>query len=124
MKNVNPLSLFDDHFLMEKLTKLGDPLQKLRNYINWKIFKAPLDKAFRDEAKDMSKVGRPSFDKAVLCQYSQHTRQTFKSFNLNIFQVIATFYVTMVFFYFPTETIGCESFFNAINYAFFWRPGQ
>lgn len=23
MKNVNPLGLFDDHFLMEKLTKLG-----------------------------------------------------------------------------------------------------
>lgn len=66
MKNVNPLSLFDDHFLMEKLTKLGDPLQKLNNYINWEIFKAPLDKAFSDEAKDLSKGGRPSFDKLVL----------------------------------------------------------
>ncbi len=40
MKNVNPLGLFDDHFLMEKLTKLGDPLQKLSNYIDWDIFKA------------------------------------------------------------------------------------
>lgn len=66
MKNINPVGLFDDHFLMEKLTKLGDPLQKLSNYINWDIFKSPLDKAFSDEAKDMSKGGRPSFNKLVL----------------------------------------------------------
>jgi|SRR5665647_2353738 len=66
MKNVNPLSLFDDHFLIEKLTKLGDPLQKLNNYINWDIFKAPLNKAFADEAKDRSKGGRPPFEKLLL----------------------------------------------------------
>ena len=66
MKNINPLGLFDDHFLMEKLTKLGDPLQKLSNYINWDIFKAPLDKAFAEETKDWSKGGRPPFDKLVL----------------------------------------------------------
>ena len=35
MKNINPLGLIDDHFLMEKLTKLGDPLQKLNEYIDW-----------------------------------------------------------------------------------------
>lgn len=29
MKNINPLSFFDDQFLMGKLTKLGDPLEKL-----------------------------------------------------------------------------------------------
>jgi len=51
---------------MEKLTKLGDPLQKLSNYINWDIFKAPLDKAFAEETKDWSKGGRPPFDKLVL----------------------------------------------------------
>lgn len=66
MKNINPVGLFDDHFLLEKLTKLGDPLQKLSNYINWDIFKSPLDRAFSDEAKDMSKGGRPSFNKLVL----------------------------------------------------------
>jgi hypothetical protein len=48
---------------MEKLTKLGDPLHKLSNYINWDIFKAALDKAFSNEAKDMSKGGRPPFNK-------------------------------------------------------------
>jgi len=66
MKNINPVCLFDDHFLMEKLTKLGDPLQKLSNYINWDIFKSPLDKAFSDEAKDLSKGGRPPFNKLIL----------------------------------------------------------
>lgn len=32
MKNINPIGLFDDHFLMETLSKLGDPLQKLSEY--------------------------------------------------------------------------------------------
>jgi hypothetical protein len=38
MKNVNDLGLFDDHFLLETLSKLGDPLQKLNEYIDWRIF--------------------------------------------------------------------------------------
>ena len=29
MKNINPLGLFDEHFLLERLTKLKDPLVKL-----------------------------------------------------------------------------------------------
>ncbi len=37
MKNINSHGLFDDHFLMEKLTKLGDQLQKLNKYIHWNI---------------------------------------------------------------------------------------
>ena len=48
MKNINSLGLFDDHFLMEKLTKLGDPLQKLSKYIDWEIFENPLNDAFSD----------------------------------------------------------------------------
>lgn len=66
MKNINPLGLFDDHFLLEKLTKLGDPLQKLNDYINWNIFQLPLDTAFRDESKDLSKGGRPPFNKLLM----------------------------------------------------------
>lgn len=66
MKNISPIGLFDDHFLIEKLTKLGDPLQKLNNYIDWNIFKVTIEKAFGDEAKDLSKGGRPPFDKLVL----------------------------------------------------------
>src|SRR5680860_1487618 len=66
MKNINPRGLFDDHFLMEKLTKLGDPLQKLNDYIDWAIFKTPIDGAFSGEQKDKSKGGRPAFDKLML----------------------------------------------------------
>ena len=66
MKNINPLGLFDDHFLMEKLTKLGDPLQKLDNCIDWKIFKSPIENSFMMESKDKSKGGRPPFDKLML----------------------------------------------------------
>lgn len=66
MKNINPLGLFDDHFLIEKLTKLGDPLQRLNNYIDWEIFKIPLDEAFAGKSKDKSKGGRPEFDKLTM----------------------------------------------------------
>ncbi len=66
MKNINPLGLFDDHFVLENLTKLGDPLQKLNEYIDWNIFKPALEKAFQDELKDRSKGGRPAFDRLML----------------------------------------------------------
>jgi IS5 family transposase len=66
MKNINPLGLFDEHFLLEKLTKLGDPLHKLNEFIDWAIFEKPLCKAFSDEGKDFSKGGRPVFNKIVM----------------------------------------------------------
>lgn len=66
MKNINPLGLFDDHFLMEKLTKLGDPLEKLNTHIDWKIFEPLLEKSFSIENKDLSKGGRPPFSKLIL----------------------------------------------------------
>jgi hypothetical protein len=61
MKNINPLGIFDDHFLLEALSKLGDPLQKLNKYINWNIFESPIYEAFKNEDRDLSKGGRPSF---------------------------------------------------------------
>jgi transposase, IS5 family len=66
MKNINSLGLFDDHFLMEKLTKLGDPLQKLNEYIDWNIFESTINEAFNNENKDLSKGGRPAFSKLML----------------------------------------------------------
>lgn len=66
MKNINPLGLFDDHFIMEKLGKLGDPLNNLNKYIDWKIFEMPINVAFVKEDKDISKGGRPSFDRLML----------------------------------------------------------
>lgn len=66
MKNINPLGLFDDHFLLEKLTKLGDPLEKLNKHIDWRIFETPIEKAFQNEAKDLTKGGRPPYNKTML----------------------------------------------------------
>ncbi len=66
MKNINPLGLFDDHFLMEKLTKLGDPLQKLNEFIDWNIFKTPLLKALENSSAETSKGGRPPFDRLMM----------------------------------------------------------
>jgi IS5 family transposase len=66
MRNINPLGLFDDQFLMEKLTKLGDPLQKLSEYIDWKIFEGPLNEVYKDEDKDLSKGGRPPFGRLMM----------------------------------------------------------
>jgi transposase, IS5 family len=67
MKNINPIGLFDDHFIMEKLTKLGDPLQRLSKYINWNVFNAPLENAFAEEKTiEKSNGGRPAFDKLML----------------------------------------------------------
>ena len=56
--------LFDDHFLMDKLTKLGDPLQRLNQYVDWEVFRGTLDKAFETEPK--GKGGRPPFDKLMM----------------------------------------------------------
>lgn len=66
MHNINPLSLFDEHFLLEKLIKLGNPLQKLNNFINWNIFEEPIKKAFENEQRDYSKGGRPPYAKLLL----------------------------------------------------------
>ena len=66
MGNINSLGLFDDHFLLEKLTKIGDPLQKLNEFINWKIFESPIEQALKNEDKDLLKGGRPPFNKLML----------------------------------------------------------
>lgn len=66
MKNINPLGLFDDHFVSEKLNKLGNPLQKLDNYIDWEIFEESLNQPFKKEGKDRKKGGRPPYNKLML----------------------------------------------------------
>lgn len=66
MKNINPIGLFDDHFLMERLTKLGDPLHKLNEFIDWNIFKDPLLKSLSTDKQKVKKGGRPSFDRLMM----------------------------------------------------------
>jgi transposase, IS5 family len=66
MKNVNPFGLFDEHFLLERLTKLNDPLVKLNKHIDWNIFVPVLSQALLDSEKDETKGGRPPFDKLLM----------------------------------------------------------
>jgi IS5 family transposase len=65
MKNINPLGMFDEHFLLEKLTKLKDPLVKLEAHIDWKIFEPILDVVFNKPQKS-SNAGRPPFDRIMM----------------------------------------------------------
>jgi IS5 family transposase len=62
MKNINPLGLFDEHFLMERLTKLNDPLVKLNKHIDWNIFLPVLNQTLSDSEQDRTRGGRPAFD--------------------------------------------------------------
>ena len=65
MKNINPLGLFDEHFLLERLTKMKDPLVKLDEHIDWDIFRPVLEIAFNKPA-NLSKMGRPPFDRTMM----------------------------------------------------------
>lgn len=65
MKNINPLGLFDEHFLLERLTKLKDPLVKLDEHIDWNIFAPILDVVF-NKPKNSNNVGRSPFDRLMM----------------------------------------------------------
>jgi hypothetical protein len=58
IKKINPLGIFDEHFLFERLTKLKDPLVKLEAHIEWKIFPPILDVVF-NKPQNISNAGRP-----------------------------------------------------------------
>jgi len=49
---------------LERISKLGDPLEKLNAAIDWEIFRAPICKIVRKE--DYSKGGRPPMDEIVM----------------------------------------------------------
>lgn len=66
MANINPLGLFDDHFQLEKLNKLRDPLLKLDSHIEWDIFSPVLERAFANPDRKKSKGGRPPFNKLMM----------------------------------------------------------
>jgi len=66
MKNINPLGLFEEHFLLERLTRLNDPLIKLNRYIDWNMFSPVLAHALIDSEKDKTKGGRPPFDNLMM----------------------------------------------------------
>jgi len=53
------LHLFGAKTQLEILTKLGDPLTKANQLIDWEIFRKPIEDAIR---KDLTKGGRPPYD--------------------------------------------------------------
>jgi transposase, IS5 family len=67
MKNINSdkSELFDEYFLLERLTKLKDPLVKLDAFIDWNIFAPILEIVFR-KPENSSNAGRPPFDKVMM----------------------------------------------------------
>lgn len=52
--------LFDEQFKLERISKLGDPLEKLDVSINWELFRYTLEKHLVRESKGPG--GRPPFD--------------------------------------------------------------
>lgn len=54
------LGLFDLENRLSELSKMGDPLEKLDKAIDWRRFRKPISKAFRNERK--SNAGRPPYD--------------------------------------------------------------
>jgi len=55
---------FDENDRLEELSKIGDPLEKLNNYIKWEGFRDILTNAFTKEAKGPG--GRPPFDYVMM----------------------------------------------------------
>jgi len=55
--------LFGTETQLERLSKLGDPLEKANELIDWEMFRSPIETAIR---KDMSKGGRPPFDAVLM----------------------------------------------------------
>lgn len=55
---------FDEHFRLQELTKMGDPLEKLGNHIDFESFRELLESGF--EKYDENKGGRPPFDKVMM----------------------------------------------------------
>ena len=52
-------TLFDEQFKLERISKLGDPLERLNACINWDLFVPILEAAFKKEPKGPG--GRPAY---------------------------------------------------------------
>lgn len=56
------MGLFDEHFLLERLTKLEGPLVKLEEHIDWQLFAPILNGAFT-KPLNRKNMGRQPFDR-------------------------------------------------------------
>jgi len=57
------MKLYGVETQLNRLTKLGDPLEKINELIDWEMFREPIETAIR---KDMSKGGRPPYDAIMM----------------------------------------------------------
>jgi IS5 family transposase len=64
MKHKGTPGLFDDQLRLEDLAKLGNPLFKLNQCIDWAPFRQKLEEWSRKPGK--SKAGRPPYDKLIM----------------------------------------------------------
>ena len=55
------LGLFDMENRLESLSKFGDPLEKLKEVVDFEVFRAEIEDVL--EFKGRSKGGRPPYDK-------------------------------------------------------------
>jgi IS5 family transposase len=55
---------FDEEECLKKLSSLGDPMEKLNEFINWEQFRGILTKALKKEAQGPG--GRPPFDYVMM----------------------------------------------------------
>ena len=58
------IGLWDESLRLEKLSKLGDSLEKLNQAIDWDLFRPKLTKVFKKQAKGAG--GRPPYDYVML----------------------------------------------------------
>ena len=61
---MSQIGLFDESNRLEKLSKMGDALERLNSAINWEMFRSTITEALSDENKKC--VGRPSYDYILL----------------------------------------------------------
>ena len=58
------IGIWDESQRLEKLSKLGDSLEKLNRAIDWEVFRPKLTKVFKKQAKGAG--GRPPYDYVML----------------------------------------------------------
>ena len=59
--------LFDEQDKMERISKLGDPLERLNKNIEWSLFRPLLNGVFAKEVKGPG--GRPNYDYVICLKY-------------------------------------------------------
>lgn len=58
------IGMFDEERRLEKISEIGDSLEKLNRVVNWEMFRPILNQVFKKEAR--GKGGRPPYDYVML----------------------------------------------------------